>query len=75
MATIPKLIKAALALGRALPEQILALGYAVLKGLTGNANFTSLPVDLAVLKAALGCLLRLYCGGTGWRQESHHRAQ
>ena len=75
MAAIPKLIKAALNFSKALPEQILAQGNAVLNGLTGNANFTSLPVDLAVLKAALGCLLRLYCGGTGWRQESHHRAQ
>ena len=53
MAAIPKLIKAALNFRKALPEQILAQGNAVLNGLTGNANFTSLPVDLAVLKAAL----------------------
>ena len=53
MATIPKLIKAALNFGRTLPEQVLAQGYAVLKGLTGNANFTTLPVDLALLKSTL----------------------
>ena len=45
--SIPKLIKAAVNFSKALPEQLLAQGYAVLKGLTGNANFTTLPVDLA----------------------------
>ena len=53
MATIPKLIKAALDFGKVLPEQLLGLGYAVLKGLTGNVNFTNIPVDLALLKGAL----------------------
>jgi hypothetical protein len=53
MTTTPKLIKAALNFGRLLPEQLLALGYAILKALTGNVNFTTLPLDLAVLKSAL----------------------
>ena len=53
MATIPKLIKAALDFSHALPEQLLAQGYAILKAMTGNVNFTNLPIDLAVLKAAL----------------------
>src|SRR5438445_8179693 len=43
MATIPKLIKAALDFGKALPEQVLGQGYAVVKGLTGNVNFTNIP--------------------------------
>jgi hypothetical protein len=53
MAIVPKLIKAALNLSRALPEQVLSLGLALVKGLTGNSNFSSLPVDLVVLKAEL----------------------
>ncbi len=53
MATIPKLIKAALNFSKTLPEQILAQGYAVSKALTGNANFTNIPIDLSLLKAAL----------------------
>src|SRR5215471_8946659 len=53
MATVPKLIKAALDFSKALPEQLLATGHAVLTGLTGNANFSTLPIDLAILKAAL----------------------
>jgi hypothetical protein len=53
MASIPKLIKAALNVSRALPEQVLALGHAVLNGLTGNSNFANLPFDLNVLKAGL----------------------
>jgi len=53
MASIPKLIKAVLNVSRALPEQVLSLGHAVLNGLTGNSNFTNLPVDLNVLKAGL----------------------
>ena len=53
MATIPKLIKAALAFSKVLPEQLLAQGYTVLKGFTGNVNFANPPVDLSVLKAAL----------------------
>jgi len=36
-----------------LPEQLLAQGFAVLNGLIGNANFTNVPVDLALLKTAL----------------------
>jgi hypothetical protein len=53
MATILKLIRVALNLGKALPEQILALGNTVLKGLTGNLNFPTPPVDLATFKTAL----------------------
>jgi len=53
MATIPKLIKAALNFGSALPEQLLTQGQTILQGLTGNVNFTNLPVDLNALKAAL----------------------
>ena len=53
MTTIPKLIKAALNFSKTLPEQLLAQGFAILKALTGNVNFTTLPVDLAVLKTAL----------------------
>jgi Fibronectin type III domain len=53
MATILKLIRAALNFGKLLPEQLLAFGYGVVKDLTGNVNFTNLPVDLNVLKAAL----------------------
>ena len=53
MATVPKLIKAALGFSKALPEQIFAQGHAVVTGLTGNVNFTNIPVDLNVLKAAL----------------------
>jgi len=53
MAKLPKLIKALLNFSDALPEQLLNQGYAVLKGLTGNANFTTLPIDLALLKTTL----------------------
>jgi len=53
MATIPKMIRAALSFSKAVPEQLLTQGHAVLKGLTGNANFSNLPIDLAILKAAL----------------------
>src|SRR5438552_9584573 len=53
MATIPKLIKAVLAFSQMLPEQLLALGYSILKALTGNVNFPTLPLDLAQLKTAL----------------------
>ncbi len=53
MATIPKMIKAALDFGPVLPELLLAQGYAVVKGLTGNVNFTNLPIDLAIFKGAL----------------------
>src|SRR2546426_12735742 len=53
MAKIPKLIKALLNFSNGLPEQLLNQGYAVLKGLTGNANFTTLPIDLALLKTTL----------------------
>src|ERR1041385_3653600 len=53
MAIVPKLIKAALNLSRALPEQVLSLGLALVQGLTGNSNFSNLPVDLIVLKAEL----------------------
>ena len=53
MATIKKLIKAVLNFGQLVPEQLLAEGYTVVKQLTGNVNFTTLPIDLAVLKSAL----------------------
>jgi hypothetical protein len=53
MAIVPKLIKATLGLQKALPEQIVSLGQALLKGLTGNSNFTNLPVDLNIFKADL----------------------
>ncbi len=53
MTTVPKLIRAAMSFSRALPEQILAQGYAVLKALTGNVNFSTLPIDLNVLKTSL----------------------
>ncbi len=53
MATIPRLIKAALDFSHMLPEQLLAQGYAVLKALTGNENVTNLPFDLSLLKGAL----------------------
>ena len=53
MATILKLIRVVLNLTKALPEQILAFGNTVLKGLTGNANFPTPPVDLATFKTAL----------------------
>ena len=53
MAKIPKLIKAAINFTKSLPEQVLSQGQALLKGLTGNSNFTNLPVDLTVFKADL----------------------
>jgi hypothetical protein len=53
MAIVPKLIKAALNYGKKLPEELLGDGYAVVKGLTGNPNFTNLPIDLALLKSML----------------------
>jgi len=53
MAMVPKLIKAALNLQKALPEQVLSQGQTLLKGLTGNSHFTNLPVDLNVFKADL----------------------
>ena len=53
MTTVPKLIRAMVNFGRLLPEQLLAQGYAIVKALTGNTNFTTLPVDLAALKSGL----------------------
>ena len=53
MAALPKLIKALLNFGKMLPEQLLAEGYGIVKALTGNSNFTTLPIDLAILKSAL----------------------
>jgi hypothetical protein len=53
MTTVPKLIKAAISFSKVLPEQLLALGYNVLKNLTGNVNFPNVPVDLDVLKSTL----------------------
>ena len=51
--TLPKLIKAALNFSKMLPEQLLAFGYAILKALTGNANFPTPPVDLGQFKTVL----------------------
>src|SRR5207249_8856598 len=53
MAKVPKLIKAAINFTKSLPEQVLSQAQALLKGLTGNSNFTNLPVDLNVFKADL----------------------
>ncbi len=53
MAIVPKLIKAALNLHKALPEQVLSLGLALVKGLLGNSNFPNPPVDPLTLKAEL----------------------
>ena len=53
MAIVPKVIKAALNLHKAVPEQVLSLGLALVKGLTGNSNFPNPPVDLIVFKAEL----------------------
>ena len=53
MAMVPKLIKAALNLHKALPEQVQSQGLALLKGLTGNSNFTNPPVDLNAFKVDL----------------------
>jgi hypothetical protein len=54
MATVPKSIKAALGFSKALPEEVLATGYNVLKNLTGNVNFPKVPVDLDDLGSKLG---------------------
>ena len=53
MAMVPKLIKAALNLHKALPEQVQSQGLALSKGLTGNSNFTNPPVDLNAFKVDL----------------------
>src|SRR5581483_6885605 len=53
MVALPKLIRALLNFGKMVPEQLLAEGYGIVKALTGNSNFTTLPIDLAVLKSAL----------------------
>ncbi|HEY2383235.1 MAG TPA: fibronectin type III domain-containing protein [Terriglobia bacterium] len=53
MAMVPKLIKAALGLTKALPELVLSQGQALLKGLTGNSNLPNAPIDLNVFKADL----------------------
>jgi hypothetical protein len=51
--TTPKPIKALLNFHKVVPKDLIARCLAVITGLTGNLNFTNLPVDLAVLKAAL----------------------
>ena len=51
--TIAKPIKALLNFNKMLPKDLIARCLAVITGLTGNLSFTNLPVDLAVLKAAL----------------------
>jgi hypothetical protein len=53
MAIVPKLIKAVLNFHKALPEKVLSQGYALMKGLIGNGNFTTLPVDLIIFKTDL----------------------
>lgn len=53
MAKVPKLIKAVLNFSKKLPEQLLVHGYAILKAMTGNANFPNSPIDLNVLKTTL----------------------
>src|ERR1051326_6432952 len=53
IAIIPKLIKALLDFRKMLPEQLLALGYTILKSLTGNPKFPAPPVDLGQFKTAL----------------------
>jgi hypothetical protein len=53
MAKVKKLIKALLNFSSKAPEQLLAQGYAILKGMTGNVNFTNLPIDLNALKTTL----------------------
>src|SRR5262249_8786758 len=51
--TTAKPIKALLNFKKLVPKDLIARCLAVITGLTGNLNFTNLPVDLAVLKAAL----------------------
>ncbi len=53
MAKVPKLIKAAINFNKSLPEQVLSQGQALLKGLIGNSNFTTMPVDLNIFKTDL----------------------
>jgi hypothetical protein len=53
IAMIPKLIKALLDFKKMMPEQLLAMGYAILKALTGNANFPTAPFDLGQFKTVL----------------------
>ena len=53
MVKVPKMIKAVLNFSKKLPEQLLAHGYAILKAMTGNANFPNVPIDLNVLKTTL----------------------
>jgi hypothetical protein len=47
------MIKALLDFTYKVPDQLLAQGYAIVKALTGNVNFTNTPVDLSVLKTTL----------------------
>jgi hypothetical protein len=51
--TTPTPVKVSLSFRKIVPKDLIARCLAVITGLTGNANFTNLPVDLAVLKAAL----------------------
>jgi len=41
MTTVPKLIKATFDFSKTSPEQLLAQGYAIVKAMTGNVNFTT----------------------------------
>jgi hypothetical protein len=53
MAIVKKMIKALLDFTQKVPEQLLAQGLAILKAMTGNANFPNSPVDLNVFKTTL----------------------
>src|ERR1051326_8884169 len=70
MAKLPKTIKVALNFSKALPEILLAQGYTIVKAMTGNTNFTTLPVDLALLKSALD----IYAGLIGEAKDGSKKA-
>ena len=49
----PVQIRASLSFSRTIPKDLIARCLAVIAGLTGNPNFTNLPVDLSMFKAAV----------------------
>jgi hypothetical protein len=49
----PVQIRASLSFSRTIPKDLIARCLAVIAGLSGNANFTNLPVDLSMFKAAV----------------------
>jgi hypothetical protein len=51
--TTAKAIRALLNFNKTLPKDLIARCLAVITGLTGNLNFSTLPVDLAVFRAAV----------------------